>query len=215
MYRSFLILIMIMLTQHVAAQGIKQSHHDFTGAHWNGSQPCAPCHLPKDSVASGTALWSSNLTRFNNGAFESIKVKDHLGQPNGKSKLCMSCHDGTVAIERHVAYDFSETDTLPVRFWSNAMDEHPISIPYVTNRAYRLKLNEAQTSSGLGSSIANDLLEDGNIECTSCHDVHVFRNTQGCTGCHNQNNLNTKASFTLSLWKSNDESELCVICHAK
>jgi hypothetical protein len=57
-------------------------------------------------------------------------------------------------------------------------------------------------------------LIEGKIQCTSCHDVHVSRNSAGCAGCH----TGTAHPFTtrsLSLKKSNEGSALCLTCHIK
>jgi len=53
------------------------------------------------------------------------------------------------------------------------------------------------TNSGLGSTIDNDMLFDGKMECASCHDVH---NRFGVSGLLKMSNVN---------------SELCLTCHNK
>ncbi|MDP2364722.1 MAG: cytochrome c3 family protein, partial [Ignavibacteria bacterium] len=76
------------------------------------------------------------------------------------------------------------------------------------------KLNDPSiTPSGLGGTIEDDLLgEGGMLSCTTCHDVHVSRNTQGCIGCHSVHPFVTR---TLSLRIPNEGSQLCLTCHNK
>ncbi|KAF0192440.1 MAG: hypothetical protein FD165_1065 [Gammaproteobacteria bacterium] len=64
------------------------------------SQICVFCHTPHGaSVEPRAPLWNRSLTAatytpYTSGSLDAID----LSQPNGKSKLCLSCHDGTLAI---------------------------------------------------------------------------------------------------------------------
>jgi len=213
MKRLFYFMVLFTLFSFiVVGQGILKSHHDFTGAFWNGDQSCKPCHYAdvsvKDSLAGLAFKRGKGFASFSKG-FQN----EYLGQPLGKSKLCLSCHDGTVAEERHVNYR-SSFKLTPLGYANvDLHDEHPISIAYNTSRSY---LNDpATTNSGLGGSIARDLLENGKIECTSCHDVHLSRSKEGCKSCHGQDVLNKKGIVSVSLWKNNTYSALCLTCHRK
>ena len=61
------------------------------------SQICIFCHTPHNSV-SDAPLWN----RFSSGEtyipYTSTTIKAVPGQPTGDSKLCLSCHDGTIAL---------------------------------------------------------------------------------------------------------------------
>ena len=50
----------------------------------------------------------------------------------------------------------------------------------------------------VGSVTISDLLWNGNMECTTCHDVH-----------------NTKNTGEKFLWKSDAQSAFCLTCHLK
>lgn len=64
------------------------------------SQICAFCHTPHGATVEPRApLWNRSLTAatytpYTSGSLDAID----LSQPSGKSKLCLSCHDGTLAI---------------------------------------------------------------------------------------------------------------------
>jgi hypothetical protein len=58
---------------------------------------CIFCHTPHGSGREAP-LWN----RFSSGAtylpYSSSTVQATIGQPTGSSKLCLSCHDGTIAL---------------------------------------------------------------------------------------------------------------------
>lgn len=182
-----------------SGQGIKKSHHDFTGTQWNGDQSCTPCHfLSVSSTDSSNApLWYLQKKAPAFIVFSKYRSNKIFGQPLGNSKLCLSCHDGTIAAEKHVTAKkiTIEPETGLLSFSSS--DEHPISIPYRLSGS--LLHNPIATKSGLGGSIAQDLLENGEMECTSCHDVHVSRNREGCIGCHKNGLFSKQETIPLSL----------------
>jgi len=88
----------------------------------------------------------------------------------------------------------------PIAGGGDLNSEHPISFTY--NDALATAdggLNiPSTTTSGLGGTIADDMLFNNKVECASCHDVHNALGTGG--------NL---------LVKSNAGSGLCLTCHAK
>src|SRR3569623_1660497 len=64
------------------------------------SQICAFCHTPHGATKAPKApLWNRKLsgvtyTPSSSGSLDAIK----LGQPRAKTMLCLSCHDGTLAL---------------------------------------------------------------------------------------------------------------------
>ena len=43
------------------------------------------------------ALWDPDLSKTAYKVYESTTLQAHVGQPTGSTKLCLSCHDGTLA----------------------------------------------------------------------------------------------------------------------
>ncbi len=197
--------------------GIKNSHHDFSGSSWANEEVCRPCHTPHhaNQDVPNAPLWNHEVTMATFDLYTSPSLNAFPGQPGGTSKLCLSCHDGTVAIENHGG----KSDGTRYIDWgglgTDLRDDHPISIVYDDALASidgGLHM-PSSTSSGLGGTISEDLLIDNKLECSSCHDVHLARNTQGCSGCHNMHsNAPTKS---LSLRLDNTGSAFCLTCHAK
>ena len=90
-----------------------------------------------------------------------------ISQPDGSSRVCVGCHAMTDKISR--PENRFGPDTLA--------RTHPVSFTYdsgLAMRARRAGLRDpATSSSGLGGTIARDLLDSGGkMQCSSCHDAH-------------------------------------------
>lgn len=136
--------------------------------------------------------------------------------PTGSSMACLSCHDGVSAMNSVVNapgtgnYDISGSyiGTNPpnavtmagiaykaVGLNGDLTDDHPMSIVYIPGKA-GLKEISTPLVGFFGSNTISDLLKDGKVQCTSCHDPHgtpyntYLRNgntgSSLCYGCHNK-----------------------------
>ena len=203
--------IFVMSVATVSLANIKDSLHDFSGYGWSDGQICLPCHTPHHANTSvDTApLWNHEVTQVTNyDLYTGLALNaDDMGQPNGVSKLCLSCHDGTVAIDSFggatgstMIYDFDPDGST--NLGTDLSNDHPISFSY-DNQVYvddGELFDPDNDPSGLGGTIAQDLLFNGKLECASCHDVHDTADL-GNTG------------HLLVL--SNAGSALCLTCHNK
>jgi predicted CXXCH cytochrome family protein len=135
---------------------------------------------PDDPNASwGVPLWSTvrstgdtlpTYDLYNSPTFHDLGTD--ITQPDGPSKLCLGCHDGSyIGLQgsSKAAYVFGAGDLK---------NSHPISFTYdsaLASRHPKHSLNDpAVTNSGLGGTIQTDLLDShGKLQCTSCHDVHT------------------------------------------
>ncbi len=196
---------------------IQSSHQDFSGSDWANGEICLPCHTPHNAnmEVPDSPLWNHQVTSAAFEPYASSTMNAFPGQPDGKSKLCLSCHDGTVTIENHSGNTNGTRYTDAGKIGTDLRNQHPISFTYnFSLAAADGELYDPETTlSGLGGTIQEDLLEANKLQCTSCHDVHISRNTQGCSGCHDMHGQ--VYLETLSLWKSNAESALCFTCHNK
>jgi len=189
---------------------IAGSPHDFRGYLWNESgEICKPCHTPHHTKALPAPLWNHELSTETYSMYDSTKSPSMDAnvdiQPSGSSKICLSCHDGTVALE-----NFGDiTDGViflygDMLIGSDLSDDHPISFVYNTSLATEdgeLYDPVTKLSGVVGSvgSIDEDMLFQGKMECSSCHDVHNTRAVEG----------------TKLLLKDNTGSALCLTCHDK
>jgi predicted CXXCH cytochrome family protein len=198
---------------------IAGSLHDFStgnaSATWTSSsdQICIACHTPHNA-RSGVAdapLWNRDITATNFTTLYSSPTFDGgpLGQPSGASKLCLSCHDGTVAMENFGAITGTAgtlmaaigTGSAVIGGSGDLSGHHPVSFAYdAALIALDSELfNPATAPSGMaaGGTIQQDMLFADMLECSSCHDVHKV------------------AGVGKFLVKANDGSDLCLTCHDK
>jgi len=163
------------------------------------SEICIFCHTAHN--ASPVApLWN----RPNPGSvytpYSSSTAKAFPGQPTGTSILCLSCHDGTIALGQVLSRTTpiamtGGVSTLPAgpgRLGTDLSDDHPISFAYTS--ALASQRGELADPGALTGSVRLD--SSGQMQCTSCHDAHK----------------DTAGKF---LVKSNQASALCQTCHQK
>ncbi len=198
-----LILLSMLFIGNIVAQNITGSAHDFSSAAWNTSgQICIVCHTTHnaDVSISDAPLWNHEMTAATFTVYSSSTLDATVGQPDASSKLCLSCHDGTVATDNFGG------ETAGTNFISGAAlvgsdlsNDHPISFTYDATLASNDGglYDPTTTNSGLGGTIAEDMLIGNKLQCASCHDVH---NSSG----------NSKL-----LLVDNSGSALCLTCHNK
>lgn len=194
------VIVAVSMTQ--AAKGaITGSAHDFSAKGWNpGGEICVVCHTPHNATTSASApLWNHALTVSVFTLYSSTTLNAVVGQPVGVSKLCLSCHDGTVALDSFGGATGTTMITGGALVGTNLSDNHPISFTYDTSLATLDGglFNPSAALSGLGGTIAADMLFGGKLECGSCHDVH------------------NGAGLANLLIKTNAGSALCLTCHDK
>jgi predicted CXXCH cytochrome family protein len=119
------------------------------------------------------------------------------GQPTGASKLCLSCHDGTLALgsvlNRTDQIRMLGGEFLPsglTNLDTDLSDDHPISFYYTSGLA--ASDSQLVDPQALPPQIRLDASEQ--LQCTACHDPHnnqyggflVMGNEFGalCTACH-------------------------------
>ncbi|MCK5000215.1 MAG: hypothetical protein KAS23_11790 [Anaerohalosphaera sp.] len=153
---------------------------------------CDSCHTPHNAEALvGVPLWngSETMKSFAGKMYTSTSMDAVTAEePDGASKLCMSCHDGSnghTYIGTHTKIDYDtgspivDDDGNPVNFaptaWEDLSNSHPISFVYDEQLALDDGgLKNPTEDSGLGGSIADDMLDPaGKVQCTTCHDVHT------------------------------------------
>jgi predicted CXXCH cytochrome family protein len=178
--------------------GITGSQHDFSWWNVAKTEICIVCHTPHNARTEvpNAPLWNHRVSQATYQLYSSSTLDGAVGQPDGVSKLCLGCHDGTVGLtgfgNNYPAGYINTTGT-------DLRDEHPVSFTYDTALSEQDSglYAPATKDSGLGSTIAVDMLSEGKMHCNSCHDVH------------NRNGLEKL------LIKSNAGEALCLTCHKK
>ena len=194
------------------------SKHDFTNSGFTGGQICVVCHTPHNADISVTdaPLWNHTLSTQTYLLYSSPTLDAIPVQPSASSKLCLSCHDGTVAVDSFGGQPggaFNLGGDVAVGAGPEGLsDDHPISFTYDTALASldaglhdpattQVIIGEGDKTKG-PDSIANLLLFNGTLQCASCHDVH--------------NNFTALPAPGDNLLKvSLNGSQLCLTCHDK
>ncbi len=181
---------------------VSSSAHDFTARAWNtGNELCEVCHTVHnaDLTVVSAPLWNHEVTtKVWPALYNSTTLDATLTDPT-ESKLCLSCHDGTVAIDSYGGNVGSEIIGA-AGLIDDLTKAHPIGFTYdaiLASNDGGLQ-DPTVTNSGLGGTITDDMLGiGGNMSCASCHDVHDstgiakllrLNNTNSalCTTCHNK-----------------------------
>jgi len=196
---------------------------------------CIYCHAPHHTIKPEDAapaltyypLWNHDLSTiatyqmYQNASSilewpNSIQhqLNATLTQPGSVSKLCLSCHDGSVAVSSYGNFNggistSKRTGTTKITInpkfgigvGGDLRNHHPIGFDYGAVQLADDEIRDPSTvlygNNPAGLTI-NDLLFGGKMECASCHDVH-----------------NTKNSGSKFTWVQDTGSNLCFSCHAK
>lgn len=160
-------------------------------------QVCIFCHTPHDSSPI-QPLWNRFLPVAAYSVYSSNSLDANPGQPTGSSKLCLSCHDGTIAVGSVISRDqiiqmAGGITTIPPgasNLGTDLADDHPISFAY--DSALLAKDPHLADPASLPAEIRLDANRE--LQCTSCHDAHdnafghflVVDNSNSalCRSCH-------------------------------
>jgi predicted CXXCH cytochrome family protein len=201
---SFCGLLMALTAPQIVADTILASKHDLSSSGPGTikataeSDVCGFCHTPHRGTGE-TPLWNHAMSTASYIPYSSSTTKATIGQPTGASKLCLSCHDGTVALgmvaSRPSAIQMQGgVTTMPpgaANLGTDLSDDHPVSFTY--NNALASANGQLRDPGTLTDKVRLD--KEQQMQCTSCHDPHDNR-------------------FGKFLVKDNAASALCVTCHA-
>ena len=212
-FPAALFFILVAFMSSASAGTITGSAHDFSSINTDG-QICVNCHTPHsaDTSVATAPLWNHDLTSAVFTLYSSPTMNALPGQPGGSSLLCLSCHDGTVAIDSfggNTGTDFMQpTDNHYIG--TDLSDDHPISFTYDSALATAdpglLDPSATNVTIGAGGdktntgTVSNLLLPADQVQCSSCHDVHnnfvpvgepdllvvTKQNSSICFTCHNK-----------------------------
>lgn len=195
--------LLLLVAAWPAQAAITGSAHDFSAAGWNAtSEICIVCHTPHnaDSTVAGIApLWNHELTVSTFTPYSSATLNATVGQPGGVSILCLSCHDGSVALDSFGgAAGGTPMSVTTALLGTDLTNDHPVSFTYDS----ALYVTDGElVDPGLGGTGISPLplfgVSSNQLECATCHDVH------------------NNGSFGKMLRMGNTNSALCLTCHAK
>ncbi len=222
-----LVLCAQMLLPLTSVAGIKETKHNLsvTGPGEvravSETQICIFCHTPHNA-SPAQPLWNHELSAVVNYVnYASSTLRSYASEAeappiDGHSKLCLSCHDGTVAIGSVVS-EWSEIEMVTVPGVIDASRKlvggagylgtdlsggHPISIVFDESLVLRRNSSEPPLSKLRWPIVDPDIklypAQNGRgVQCTSCHNPHE----------------NKAAGGWPPFWKKTTHDEVCLVCH--
>ena len=169
---------------------------------------CVFCHTPHTAMGMGP-LWNKEdpgtvYRTYYSPTLQAFGGTESRGSINGASKLCLSCHDGTIALGSTLSAGAIRMQGgvrgLPAEskdhLGFDLSGDHPVSFPVTealigennSRGDVPLKSLHQMRNSGSARLDANDM-----VQCTSCHDAHS----------------NPSGNFLLSP----SVGEICLSCH--
>lgn len=173
------------------------------------TEVCKFCHIPHNAVVA-VPLWSHTLspvTRYETPTMRRGAIAEAAPQPDGSSRLCLSCHDGTVALgdvarARLSMIGAQRLDRGRSHLGTDLSGSHPISF-VVPDGDMGISRNASDMGLRPVSVIAADgavkLDADGKMQCTTCHDPH-----------HDRYHQEGKVP---RFWVKPTVDEVCLACH--
>lgn len=203
----------------VVPEKILGTKHDFTGlnrragvaampglAFSDYGTPCIYCHIPPEEEDLGSAAFGGipgwNRFRQNGRAFktyDSRTLNNKVRTPSPISLLCLSCHDGTMAVDMTVfkpdGWNSAEDAALHLKLngaddltacgkchngfaahsiaikhiGTDLTNDHPISMEYAGLNFKDQDFRRPDTPLGFSNGVK---LYDNRVECATCHNVH-------------------------------------------
>jgi len=222
--------LLLLASQPVLAGTIVGSRHDFTlsgpiaANSWTGDRICVACHAPHNASVTVGMLWSHTTTAGagfqayanTNGSMNATPS----GTMSNGTKLCLSCHDGSLAPDSFVTGAGSATPLSgATKIGPDLRGSHPIGFTYdaalvtldgsLHSPANTVTIGSTGAGNNKSGSITAMLTSGGVMECSSCHDVHnTFTVGLAGTGL-------VKMSGTGTVKGSGLGAQLCLACHNK
>lgn len=225
----------VALMPAVSRATIIGSGHDFTSTGgygavtnlgvatftWGGEtntyqNPCQVCHIPHKSQAYSSAhapLWNHKLSANTYATYDQAGSASFnalgLSVTLGSSVACLSCHDGSVAINQTAGNTGTKTNAFngaAVFAPSFAVEAiggtdltkmHPIGVSYTAALAADPDLQP------ISGTVMPRMLKGStkSVECASCHDIH--------------RTIGASATVSHELIVDLNGGQLCLTCHNK
>jgi hypothetical protein len=208
--------ILLLYSGIVLAVDIADSKHDLTSgstasikAEATATEICVFCHTPHGGRDAAGPLWNRTAATENISYDSYTTVSGTSWTPGGASKICLSCHDGTLGADSLVNEGFNgqpsfAAATETAMAGSSAtigaaagdlVNDHPVGLSVPVQGDYALEADIITAGLSLYGASTDE------IECATCHDAHDY---------------GTAALGTLPfLAVSNLASGMCTTCHLK
>jgi hypothetical protein len=206
---------------------------------------CVFCHTPHSSNTSAPApLWNrtaesgASYVPYTSTSLDAEYIGGVLGQPGASSKLCLSCHDGTVAVGQvsnapgsgnlntEIAMSAGTGSTIGAgagastgftrMLGSDLRNDHPISVTFnstLANRDGEMRTPPYTSGTTLIVDVRTNkpklpLDSSSQVQCSTCHEPH-YTEPKFLRGKRLQ------ASPALGGDYRDQTDQICLACHTK
>jgi predicted CXXCH cytochrome family protein len=223
------VLYCVLLTPLIALAGVGNTKHNLsvsgpgTIKALGETQVCIFCHTPHNANPV-VPLWNHEITsaqnyiNYSSPTLQSYATQAEAPSIDGVSRLCLSCHDGTVALGAVIRSRDGEIEmtsktmppTAPGYLGLNLEGIHPISIVFdeaLKNQRNSvtglLPLKWPQRKYGEKGPIGDPDVKiyptqgDYGVQCSSCHDPHGGKGAPGAP----------------PFWRKETFDDVCMVCH--
>ena len=192
-------LALVAFAGSVNAQ-IANTRHNFSSYGWSGGEICKPCHTPHNANPDAGALWNHQLTNATYTMFEG-EPGTAAANMDRSSRLCLSCHDGTVALDSFGGMTGTNFIGPGGLVGTDLQDDHPIG----SDAVYPTSSTRFNPPDSTGSRV-------GTLRLGAWDDNGTIKYVVGCATCHQ---VHGAGGFPHLLRISNASSALCLACHIK
>ncbi|MBN1343779.1 MAG: hypothetical protein JXQ73_13940 [Phycisphaerae bacterium] len=138
-------------------------------------QVCIFCHTPHHATGQ-QPLWNRHMPPTHYRIYESSTTDARIDQPSGPSKMCLSCHDGALALGLVASRPRSQPILMskrrippgPSDLTQDLSDDHPIGFRY--DRALAARDPQIKNPDVISRELP--LGKHSEMHCTTCHDPH-------------------------------------------
>jgi hypothetical protein len=202
------------------------------------NRACVFCHTPHNAANSdafGTSpapLWNRNLGTVVFTPYAWVAPSNAAGGFDiidpliGPTRLCMSCHDGSIAADSHNT-NHAQAGSLMITGAKQISDlsfaTHPIGFNYDAAATAR-GANELMpgTTAFITGEVTQtfDTKSRGAITGTKTIASTMFSGFMTCASCHEVHNTNNvvptpATKYNYFLWAKEEGSAICLSCHVK
>lgn len=227
--------------------GVNGSVHDMntyvasgTAYEDNGTLPgrtCAYCHTPHHAKPAVNPLWNHAVTNATFIEYANPTLDGVWDADTGPSRMCLSCHDGTVAVDSHYSMTGSTAITGGANLTTDLSDDHPIGVSYqgVINAENAANSTDGLSGAGL-FDISTRRFLIGSTQTTPAvageaadglTDAEILAGGTGvlvssvlfggdvvtCASCHDVHNKQNVDDYLL--YGAQKDSGICLSCHDK
>lgn len=181
MKRSLAAILLAILCSAAGDESVVHTAHNLSASGpgtiraTDEDEVCIFCHAPHNA-SPAVPLWNRHNPTTYYRIYNSSTTDARIDQPGGPSKMCLSCHDGSIALG--LVLSRPPTDQInmnqpfmpsgPSNLTNDLSDDHPIGFRYdrqLSNRDHQIRSPDLV-------SREIKLGPRGQLECTACHDPH-------------------------------------------